>query len=66
MFPEAACKVMQSVLGDAGHSMEEVLEVKGHVPFPALDMVWIICCEYHKDIECSPGWIEILEVSDVT
>lgn len=42
MFPEAACKAMQTVLGDAGHSMEEVLEVKGHVAFPTLDMVWII------------------------
>ncbi|XP_040915211.1 nucleolar protein 14 isoform X2 [Toxotes jaculatrix] len=39
MFPEVACKDMQSVLGDAGHSMEEVLEVKGHVAFPALDML---------------------------
>uniref|UniRef100_A0A8D0CT21 NOP14 nucleolar protein homolog (yeast) n=2 Tax=Sander lucioperca TaxID=283035 RepID=A0A8D0CT21_SANLU len=39
MFPEAACKAMQSILGDAGHSMEEVLEVKGHVAFPALDML---------------------------
>lgn len=40
MFPEAACKAVQSILGDAGHSMEEALEVKGHVAFPALDMVW--------------------------
>ncbi|XP_038589158.1 nucleolar protein 14 [Micropterus salmoides] len=39
MFPEAACKAMQSILGDAGHSMEEVLEVKGHIAFPALDML---------------------------
>ncbi|KAA8584504.1 hypothetical protein FQN60_008289, partial [Etheostoma spectabile] len=39
MFPEAACKAMQSILGDAGHSTEEVLEVKGHVAFPALDML---------------------------
>ncbi|XP_070780747.1 nucleolar protein 14 isoform X2 [Enoplosus armatus] len=39
MFPEAACKAMQSILGDAGHSMEEVLEVKGHVAFPTLDML---------------------------
>ncbi|KAF3702359.1 Nucleolar protein 14 Nucleolar complex protein 14 [Channa argus] len=37
MFPEAACRSMQSILGDAGHSMEEVLEVKGHATFPALD-----------------------------
>ncbi|XP_023275433.1 nucleolar protein 14 [Seriola lalandi dorsalis] len=39
MFPEVACKAMQSILGDAGHSMEEVIEVKGHVAFPALDML---------------------------
>jgi len=42
MFPEAACKTMQSILGDAGHSSEEVLEVKGHITFPTLDMVWVI------------------------
>ncbi|XP_068560827.1 nucleolar protein 14 [Cebidichthys violaceus] len=39
MFPEAACKAMQSILADAGHSAEEVLEVKGHVAFPTLDML---------------------------
>lgn len=39
MFPEAACKAMQSTIGDATHSMEEVLEVKGHAAFPALDML---------------------------
>lgn len=39
MFPEAACKAMQSTIGDAAHSMEEVLEVKGHAAFPALDML---------------------------
>uniref|UniRef100_A0A7N8X6L1 NOP14 nucleolar protein homolog (yeast) n=1 Tax=Mastacembelus armatus TaxID=205130 RepID=A0A7N8X6L1_9TELE len=39
MFPEAACKAMQTVLDDAGHNMEEVLEVKGHAAFPALDML---------------------------
>lgn len=43
MFPEAACKAMQNILRDAAHSMEEVLEVKGHVAFPSLDMVCIIC-----------------------
>ncbi|KAM9841594.1 nucleolar protein 14 [Aulostomus maculatus] len=37
MFPEAACKAMQSILSDVGHSMEEVLEVKGHAAFPTLD-----------------------------
>nr|XP_019937980.1 PREDICTED: nucleolar protein 14 [Paralichthys olivaceus] len=39
MFPDAACKAMQSVLGDSAHSMEEVLEVKGQTAFPALDML---------------------------
>ncbi|XP_069566913.1 nucleolar protein 14 isoform X2 [Brachyistius frenatus] len=39
MFPEAACKAMQGVLGDAAHSMEEVVEVKGHAAFPTLDML---------------------------
>ncbi|XP_019937980.2 nucleolar protein 14 [Paralichthys olivaceus] len=39
MFPDAACKAMQSVLGDSAHSMEEVLEVKGQAAFPALDML---------------------------
>lgn len=41
MFPDAACKAMQSILGDAAHSMEETLEVKGHAALPTLDMVWI-------------------------
>uniref|UniRef100_UPI0037E97761 nucleolar protein 14 n=1 Tax=Semicossyphus pulcher TaxID=241346 RepID=UPI0037E97761 len=39
MFPDAACKAMQTILGDAAHSMEEVLEVKGHTGFPTLDML---------------------------
>ncbi|XP_047426590.1 nucleolar protein 14 [Mugil cephalus] len=39
VFPEAACQAMQTVLGDAGHSMEEELEVKGHASFPKLDML---------------------------
>ncbi|XP_030598426.1 nucleolar protein 14 [Archocentrus centrarchus] len=39
MFPEAACKSMQSILGDAAHSMEEVIEAKGHAAFPTLDML---------------------------
>lgn len=39
MFPEVACKAVQSILGDAAHSMEEVLEVKGRAAFPSLDMV---------------------------
>uniref|UniRef100_A0A672FR11 NOP14 nucleolar protein homolog (yeast) n=1 Tax=Salarias fasciatus TaxID=181472 RepID=A0A672FR11_SALFA len=37
MFPDAACKAMQGILGDAAHSMEEVIEVKGHATFPTLD-----------------------------
>ncbi|XP_047227740.1 nucleolar protein 14 [Girardinichthys multiradiatus] len=39
MFPEAACQSMQSILGDAAHSMDEVIEVKGHAAFPTLDML---------------------------
>ncbi|XP_008324317.1 nucleolar protein 14 [Cynoglossus semilaevis] len=39
MFPEAACKAMQTVLADDAHSMEEVLEVKGRIPFPSLEML---------------------------
>lgn len=39
MFPEAACQSMQSILGDAAHSMEEAVEVKGHAAFPTLDML---------------------------
>lgn len=39
MFPDAGCKAMQSILGDAAHSMEETLEVKGHAAFPTLDML---------------------------
>ncbi|KAM6902871.1 nucleolar protein 14 [Xenentodon cancila] len=39
MFPEAACQEMQQILGDAAHSMEEVLEVKGCAAFPTLDML---------------------------
>uniref|UniRef100_A0A3Q0SRB1 NOP14 nucleolar protein homolog (yeast) n=1 Tax=Amphilophus citrinellus TaxID=61819 RepID=A0A3Q0SRB1_AMPCI len=39
MFPEAACKSMQSILGDAAHSMEEATEAKGHAAFPTLDML---------------------------
>ncbi|CAJ1070677.1 nucleolar protein 14 [Xyrichtys novacula] len=39
MFPDAACKAMQDIVGDAAHSMEEVLEVKGHAGFPTLDVL---------------------------
>uniref|UniRef100_A0A667ZAB4 NOP14 nucleolar protein homolog (yeast) n=1 Tax=Myripristis murdjan TaxID=586833 RepID=A0A667ZAB4_9TELE len=39
MFPDAACKNIQSILGDSAHSMEEVLEVKGRTAFPSLDML---------------------------
>ncbi|XP_062867810.1 nucleolar protein 14 [Trichomycterus rosablanca] len=39
LFPDAACKVMQSVISDSAHSMEESVEVKGRAPFPGLDML---------------------------
>ncbi|XP_029024498.1 nucleolar protein 14 [Betta splendens] len=39
MFPDAACRSMQNILRDAGHSMEEALEVKGHASFPDLVML---------------------------
>ncbi|KAI5096531.1 nucleolar protein 14, partial [Silurus meridionalis] len=39
LFPEAACRVMQSLIGDAAHSMEENVEVKGRAAFPGLDML---------------------------
>ncbi|KAK7896556.1 hypothetical protein WMY93_021881 [Mugilogobius chulae] len=39
MFPEAACKSMQTIIGDAAHSMEETLEGKGYAPLPTLDML---------------------------
>ncbi|KAJ0057210.1 hypothetical protein NL108_002157, partial [Boleophthalmus pectinirostris] len=39
MFPEAACKSMQTIIGDATHNMEEMLEGKGYAPFPTLDML---------------------------
>uniref|UniRef100_A0AAV2ITW1 Uncharacterized protein n=1 Tax=Knipowitschia caucasica TaxID=637954 RepID=A0AAV2ITW1_KNICA len=39
MFPEAACKSMQTIIGDAAHSMGEVLEGKDWAPFPSLDML---------------------------
>nr|XP_057910411.1 nucleolar protein 14 [Doryrhamphus excisus] len=39
MFPEEACKAMQTIIGDAAHSMEEAVEVKGHAAFPTLDML---------------------------
>ncbi|RVE65897.1 hypothetical protein OJAV_G00121510 [Oryzias javanicus] len=37
MFPEAAAAAVQRVLADAAHSVEELIEVKGHAPFPTLD-----------------------------
>ncbi|XP_066501929.1 nucleolar protein 14 [Hoplias malabaricus] len=39
LFPQAACKVMQTLLSDSAHSMEETIEVKGRAPFPGLDML---------------------------
>ncbi|XP_050960850.1 nucleolar protein 14 [Labeo rohita] len=42
MFPEAACKAVQTLLSDGGHSMEETLEVKGRAPMPDLDMLVLL------------------------
>ncbi|XP_030624138.1 nucleolar protein 14 [Chanos chanos] len=39
LFPDAAAKVMQTLLSDSTHSMEETLEVKGRLAFPGLDML---------------------------
>ncbi|XP_022532058.2 nucleolar protein 14 [Astyanax mexicanus] len=39
LFPASACKVMQTLLSDGGHSMEEAVEVKGRAAFPGLDML---------------------------
>ncbi|KAB5548967.1 hypothetical protein PHYPO_G00061770 [Pangasianodon hypophthalmus] len=39
LFPEAACQVMQSLIGDAAHSMEQSIEVKGRAAIPGLDML---------------------------
>lgn len=32
--------MMQSLIGDAAHSMEESIEVKGRAAIPGLDMVY--------------------------
>ncbi|XP_043090353.1 nucleolar protein 14 [Puntigrus tetrazona] len=42
MFPQAACKAVQTLLSDSGHSMEETLEVKGRAPMPDLDMLVLL------------------------
>ncbi|XP_067280045.1 nucleolar protein 14 [Pseudorasbora parva] len=42
MFPEAACKAVQTLLSDSAHSMEEALEVKGRVAMPDLDMLVLL------------------------
>ncbi|XP_060792007.1 nucleolar protein 14 [Neoarius graeffei] len=39
LFPEAACQVMQSLIGDAAHSMAQSVEVKGRAAIPRLDML---------------------------
>ncbi|XP_061119220.1 nucleolar protein 14 [Conger conger] len=39
LFPDAACKAMQTVLNDSAHEMEEAIEVKGRASFPGLDML---------------------------
>uniref|UniRef100_A0A673KHQ3 Nucleolar protein 14-like n=1 Tax=Sinocyclocheilus rhinocerous TaxID=307959 RepID=A0A673KHQ3_9TELE len=42
MFPEAACKAVQTLLSDCSHSMEETLEVKGRAAMPDLDMLVLL------------------------
>ncbi|XP_053333733.1 nucleolar protein 14 [Clarias gariepinus] len=39
LYPEAACRVMQTLIGDAAHSMEQSVEVKGRAAIPGLDML---------------------------
>lgn len=39
LFPNAACKALQTLLSDSAHSNEEAVEVKGRGSFPGLDMV---------------------------
>ncbi|KAJ8286624.1 hypothetical protein GJAV_G00041280 [Gymnothorax javanicus] len=39
LFPDAACKAMQTVLSDSAHEMAEAIEVKGRASFPGLDML---------------------------
>ncbi|XP_051960872.1 nucleolar protein 14 [Xyrauchen texanus] len=39
LFPDSACKVMQTLIGDSAHSMGETLEVKGRAAMPGLDML---------------------------
>ncbi|KAL7853215.1 hypothetical protein AOLI_G00200590 [Acnodon oligacanthus] len=39
LFPAAARKVMQSLLSDGAHSMEQSIEVKGRAVFPGLNMM---------------------------
>ncbi|XP_067231843.1 nucleolar protein 14 isoform X2 [Chanodichthys erythropterus] len=42
LFPEAACKAVQTLLSDSAHSMEETLEVKGRAAMPNLDMLVLL------------------------
>ncbi|KAL2099615.1 hypothetical protein ACEWY4_004009 [Coilia grayii] len=39
LFPAEACKVMQTLLSDSVHSIEETVEVTGRAAFPGLDTV---------------------------
>ncbi|XP_018611392.2 nucleolar protein 14 [Scleropages formosus] len=39
LFPNAACKAMQTLLSDSAHDMAETLEVKGRTALPGLDML---------------------------
>ncbi|XP_029447903.1 LOW QUALITY PROTEIN: nucleolar protein 14 [Rhinatrema bivittatum] len=42
MFPEAAGGCIRSVLRDAAHEMEEMIEVKGRAVFPRLDVLLVL------------------------
>lgn len=42
MFPDAACKAVQTLISDATHTMEETLEVKGRAAMPGLDMLVLL------------------------
>ncbi|XP_028658093.2 nucleolar protein 14 [Erpetoichthys calabaricus] len=39
LFPEAACKCVQSIFRDSAHDIEEVVEVKGKAPLPGLPVM---------------------------
>ncbi|KAL4617352.1 nucleolar protein 14 [Arapaima gigas] len=39
LFPDAACKAMQTLLTDSAHDMAEAIEIKGRAALPGLDML---------------------------